>query len=126
MVRKDFWFLLRFGIITGIYLLECIFLQANLMILDFGVFVCLLFLYFVVIIISFFLNDTLKRRIKIISDIVFVGYFFIMIFISICIQSCGLGDGIIASVCIFLLCPMIICFSVFLVRDIKYIERDNE
>ena len=71
--------MVRFLILLGIYALEFIILQTNPMLFDYGILAILIFLYLVAI---------------------------ILFIISICIHSRGLGDGIIVSVCLFLICPI--------------------
>ncbi len=119
MKKFDFWFLLRFMIITAMYSLECILLQTNLLILDPRFFPLALFLFLAAILCSFFFNEKIKLQIKLITDIVFLGLFTLGILIAFFMQFTEHCDGILGSACLFLELPMVICFIVWLVRDTK-------
>ena len=122
----DFWFLLRFVIITVIYSIECFLLKTNLMILDPRFFPFILFVYSVAIIISFLFNNTTRTKIKLISDIIFLILFIMTILISIIISNQGLGDFILPGVILLLLLPMLICFFVWLIRDMNKWKKMTE
>lgn len=123
MKKFEFWFLLRFVIITVIYSIECFFLKTNLMILNPRFFPFVLFVYLTAIIISFLFDNNIRMKIKLISDIFFLVLFIMTIVISIIISNKGLGDFILPGVILLLLLPMLICFFVWLIRDIK--KRNN-
>ena len=119
----DVWFLLRFIIVTLIYLIECLRLYAGMMIFDPRFFPFALFVYLTVIIISFFFDEYTRLKIKLVSNIVFLCLFVIAGFIGFVIDSKGMGDNLATLFCIFAPLPLSIAFFIWFVRDIKAIIK---
>lgn len=126
MKKFDVWFLFRPLIISALYALECMFLKTNLLILDPRFYPFALITYLIVVIVSGFFDECIQLKIKLFSDLTFIVLFLLTIGIAIYIQCCGLGDGMIASVCITLLLPMLVCFIIWFIRDKKKIETQMD
>ncbi len=124
MKRVDVFFLIRFFIISLMYLAECLLLGGvNFLLLSTNIFPFIICSYLICIVLSFFFGNSTKQKIKIITDLFFILYFLIMIIISIFMQISGGGDEIFASVCFFLILPMLICFIIWFFIDKKKLNR---
>lgn len=119
----DFLFLLRFLIITFLYGLELAILRTNLFAINIPSFVLILGLYLITIMISVFVTETVKLRIKIVSDIIFICIFIIMLGIALVITIRGFGDGILFGVTLLLIFPFLFFFYVWFKKDIKPIKN---
>ncbi len=120
MKKIDYLVLLRFLIICIIYITEYNLLGGtNLLLLSPTIFPVVLVIYLICILLTFFLEKSLKQKIKLITDIFFIIYFFIMMCTAIIIQYKDGGDEILISTCFFLILPLFVCFTFCFIRDIK-------
>ncbi len=126
MKKIDFWFLLRFLIISIIYLLEYILLGYDFLtinIIFYPLFFALVLLaYLILIIFSFFVDEKRSCKIKKISDIVFLSLFGIQTLKLLVSISGDIGDGGLAFIGMIMYFPMLICFVIWFIRDRK---REN-
>ncbi len=126
MKKIDFWFLLRFLIISIIYLLEYILLGYDFLtinIIFYPLFFALVLLaYLILIIFSFFVDEKRSCKIKKISDIVFLSLFGIQTLKLLVSISGDIGAGGLAFIGMMLYFPMLICFIIWFNRDRK---REN-
>ena len=126
MKKIDFWFLLRFLIISIIYLLEYILLGYDFLtinIIFYPLFFALVLLaYLILIIFSFFVDEKRSCKIKKISDIVFLSLFGIQTLKLLVSISGDIGDGGLAFIGMMMYFPMLICFVIWFIRDRK---REN-
>ncbi len=126
MKKSDFWFLLRFLIISIIYLLEYILLGYDFLtinIIFYPLFFALVLLaYLILIIFSFFVDEKRSCKIKKISDIVFLSLFGIQTLKLLVSISGDIGAGGLAFIGMMLYFPMLICFIIWFNRDRK---REN-
>ena len=130
MKKIDFWFLLRFVIITPVYVSELFFLGRDFltltMVLDPLFFPFMLVLYLTAIVASLFFERKTVFVVKIISDVVFILLFAFQNGFLLYWGLEDIGDSGLACVGMMLCAPMNICFIIWLIRDLRFSKSKGD
>ena len=118
-------FLIRFSSLTIIYAILNHFFSFTFLLSPL-IFWTIIVTYFLILFLTLFFEKKIVIKLLVILDIFFICIFCLQSVCMIISSYMILSNDNPCFYEILTISPMIICFSVFLVRDIKYMERDNE
>ena len=121
-MKSNIVFLFRFLIISVIYTLENVFIMPFFLFLDPRFFSFILVLYLTAIIASFLFSEEITAKIKIITDSVFLILFILTTLVLIIFD---MGDADAVFFYIILYSPLMICFVVWFIQDIRKIKKEQ-
>ena len=124
MKKFDFWFLFRFILTTALYCLESFAIKEDVLMLTPHIFPFILALYLTAIIVSFLFDRQIQLKVKFISDIAFLSFFVIPIAITLALTNYNDPESAMLPIlCFFLELPMLICFIVWFIRDMRKLKK---